>query len=36
MGKRGDDFIIILNVNRIFSTSELALVNPAEEPALVH
>ncbi len=38
MGKRGDDFIIILDVNRIFASEELALVGDvahrAEEPAL--
>jgi purine-binding chemotaxis protein CheW len=26
MGKRGDDFIIILDVNAVFSSDELALV----------
>jgi purine-binding chemotaxis protein CheW len=26
MGKRGDDFIIILDVNTVFSSEELALV----------
>ena len=26
MGKRGDDFIIILDVNAVFSSEELALV----------
>ena len=35
MGKRGEDFIIILDVNAVFSTEELALVreiaNPMEE-----
>jgi purine-binding chemotaxis protein CheW len=40
MGKRGDDFIIILDVNKVFSSEELALVGdatePLEEPALVH
>jgi hypothetical protein len=25
MGKRGDEFIIILDVNRVFSSEELAL-----------
>ena len=37
MGKRGDDFIIILDVNAIFSSAELALVQDAgreTEPAL--
>ena len=37
MGKRGDDFIIILDVNAVFSSDELAAVgevsNPAMEPA---
>lgn len=27
MGRRGDDFIIILDVNAVFSSEELALVN---------
>ena len=27
MGKRGDDFIILLDVNAVFSSDELALVN---------
>lgn len=27
MGRRGDDFIIILDVNAVFSSNELALVN---------
>jgi purine-binding chemotaxis protein CheW len=43
MGRRGDDFIIILDVNKVFSHEELALVGDAElahvgdaaEPALV-
>jgi purine-binding chemotaxis protein CheW len=26
MGKRGDDFIIILNANAVFSSEELALI----------
>ena len=42
MGKRGDDFIIILDVNKVFSHEELALLGDAElalaggaaEPAL--
>ena len=38
MGKRGDDFIIILDVNAVFSSEELALVtdipSQAEEPVL--
>jgi purine-binding chemotaxis protein CheW len=38
MGKRGDDFIIILDVNKVFSSDELALVEDVahrvEEPAL--
>ncbi|SRR5581483_6862189 len=29
MGKRGDDFIIILDVNAVFSSEELALVSEA-------
>jgi purine-binding chemotaxis protein CheW len=29
MGRRGDDFIIILDVNAVFSSSELALVDEA-------
>jgi len=37
MGKRGDDFIIILDVNAVFSSEELALISdhatPAMEPA---
>lgn len=40
MGKRGDDFIIILDVNAVFSSEEAALMNDAgataAEPALVH
>jgi purine-binding chemotaxis protein CheW len=40
MGKRGEDFIIILDVNAVFSTEELALVreiaDPQEEPVLAH
>ena len=39
MGKRGDDFIIILDVNAVFSCEELALVgeasNHAAEPVAV-
>jgi purine-binding chemotaxis protein CheW len=38
MGKRGEEFLIILDVNAVFSSAELALVNGAavdvEEPAL--
>jgi len=38
MGKRGDDFIIILDVNAVFSSDELVLVGEASaqavEPAL--
>ena len=36
MGKRGDDFIIILDINAVFSSEELALVKEAGmgEPAL--
>jgi purine-binding chemotaxis protein CheW len=29
MGRRGDDFIIILDVNAVFSSDELALVGEA-------
>ncbi len=29
MGRRGEDFIIILDVNAVFSTEELAMVNEA-------
>ena len=29
MGKRGDDFLIVLNVNAVFSSEELALVRDA-------
>lgn len=40
MGKRGDDFIIILDVNAVFSSEEAALMTEAgaaaPEPALVH
>ena len=40
MGKRGGDFIIILDVNAVFSSEDLALVREiaphAEESALVH
>ena len=32
MGKRGDDFIIILDVNAIFSSNELALVADSQVP----
>ena len=32
MGKRGDDFIIILDVNAVFSTDELALVKEIAPP----
>ena len=35
MGRRGDDFIIILDVNKVFSSEDLALVGDAAEPALV-
>ena len=34
MGKRGDDFIIILDVNAVFSSEELALVRDAAPQAL--
>jgi purine-binding chemotaxis protein CheW len=40
MGKRGEEFLIILDVNAVFSSAELALVNTAtargEESALAH
>ena len=39
MGRRGDDFIIILDVNAVFASEELALVDNAAsthpEPSLV-
>ena len=31
MGKRGDDFIIILDVNAVFSSEELAVVSEASD-----
>ena len=34
MGKRGDDFIIILDVNAVFSSEELAVVSEASSPAM--
>jgi purine-binding chemotaxis protein CheW len=34
MGKRGDDFIIILDVNAVFSSEELAVVSGAASPAM--
>jgi purine-binding chemotaxis protein CheW len=40
MGKRGDDFIIILDVNAVFSSDELAMVTDVaqheDEAALAH
>jgi len=33
MGKRGDEFIIILDVNAVFSSEEAALVSQASSPA---
>jgi len=40
MGKRGDDFIIILDVNAVFSSEEQAMVRDtaqqAEEPVFAH
>jgi purine-binding chemotaxis protein CheW len=40
MGKRGDDFIIILDVNAVFSSEDRALVQASvaaeEEPVLAH
>lgn len=37
MGRRGDDFIIILDVNAVFSSEELATIgkSPADEPELL-
>src|SRR5580658_10362091 len=32
MGKRGDDFIIILDINAVFSSEELAVVGDASTP----
>ena len=34
MGKRGEEFIIILDIDRVFSWTELALVRQGEEEAL--
>src|ERR1051326_7435003 len=34
MGKRGDDFIIILDVNAVFSSEDLAVVSEASSPAM--
>ena len=34
MGRRGDDFIIILDVNAVFASEELALVETAAQPQL--
>jgi purine-binding chemotaxis protein CheW len=34
MGKRGDDFIIILDVDAVFSAEELAVVSEASSPAM--
>lgn len=37
MGKRGDDFIIILDVDAVFSSEEAALISEFKgEPAVVH
>jgi purine-binding chemotaxis protein CheW len=33
MGKRGDEFIIVLDVNRVFSSEELALTGGISAPA---
>lgn len=33
MGKNGDQFIIILNIDKIFSADELAIVKDREEAA---
>lgn len=35
MGKRGDDFIIILDVNQVFSSEELALAGDSISPEMV-
>jgi purine-binding chemotaxis protein CheW len=34
MGRRGDDFIIILDVDAVFSSEELAVVSVASNPAM--
>jgi purine-binding chemotaxis protein CheW len=34
MGRRGDDFIIILDVNAVFASEELAIVEKAAQPEL--
>jgi purine-binding chemotaxis protein CheW len=34
MGKRGEEFIIILDIDRVFSSTELSLVKQGEEVAL--
>lgn len=34
MGKRGDDFIIILDINAVFSSQELALVRDLSPPVM--
>jgi purine-binding chemotaxis protein CheW len=34
MGRRGDDFLIILNVNAVFSSEELALLSDGEQPGV--
>jgi purine-binding chemotaxis protein CheW len=34
MGRRGDDFIIILDVDAVFASEELALVEKAAQPEL--
>jgi hypothetical protein len=34
MGRRGDDFIIILDVNAVFASEELALVDKAASAQL--
>jgi purine-binding chemotaxis protein CheW len=34
MGRRGEDLIIILDINAVFSSEERALVNEATAPAM--
>jgi len=34
MGKRGEEFIIILDIDRVFSWTELSLIRQGEEEAL--
>lgn len=35
MGRRGDDFVIILDVNAVFSSAEFALLQGGNQPAAV-